>query len=120
VRIALGFAWFVALMCVAAYAFTVAHPDGFSGQTGVSIPIIVLAYVAANNLHLVKDDLQFPISRISVLASDPLSVLLAISIIGHPNYSPIVMRVRDSAALSQALQELQLCGADQRPGTVPS
>jgi len=45
-RVALGFAWFVALICVAAYAFTVAYPAGFSGQTGLSIPVIVFAALA--------------------------------------------------------------------------
>jgi hypothetical protein len=113
VRIALGFAWFVGLISIAAYAFTVAYPQGFAGQSGLSIPIIVFAYVAANNLHLVKDDLRFPISRISVLASDPLRILLAISITGHPNASPVVMRVKNSDTLSQALQELQSSDVDR-------
>jgi hypothetical protein len=114
-RLALGFAWFFGLLFVAAYALILAYPEGVSGQTGLSIPIIAFACIAANYFHWVKEDLEFPISRVSAVATDSARSLLAISIVGKPNSSPIVMRVNDPATIRQALQQLKPAAAASPP-----
>jgi hypothetical protein len=107
VRWVLGIIWYVGLIFVAAYALKLAFPESGSGQTGLSIPIILLAYVAANHFHWVNEDFEVPLSSIRAIASDPARGLLAVSISGHPNSSPIVMRVSTPPEIDEVLIELQ-------------
>ncbi len=114
IRWALGIAWYLGLVLVVGYAVLLVYPDGLSGQTGLSIPIIVLAYLAANYFVWVSEDFEVPLSSIRAVASDPARHLLALSISAHPRATPIVMLVDNPSLIGKALSELK-----SNAGTIP-
>jgi hypothetical protein len=108
VRWVLGLAWYLGLIVVGVFALRLAFPnDSLAGQTGLSIPIVVLAYLAANYFHWVGEDFKIPLSSVRDAASDPMHNLLAVSISEHPHATPIVMLVNNPLLIGEALSELK-------------
>ena len=108
VRWGLGLAWYFGLIVVAVFTLRLAYPgDSSAGQTGLSIPIIVFAYVAANYFHWVNEDFEIPLLSVRNVASDPMHNLLAVSISGRPGATPIVMLVDNPLLICEALRELK-------------